>query len=744
MAGPSFIHLTGRQGWRACADRSGLEIDARSAALRLRTDQEDQQHDPVSPALWQARRAQRGGALWIPLPPDVCPAREIWRGGPNGVERHAEGRWRPVPDLTGQPCLALDADDTGVIWALVGAPETRRLRRRDARDGAPLESVEVPTGLTDFALCKDGLLGIDERRLWWHVEGAWREIADARALGDLVFLNLTRWGDGALALVRGEAGCELWVVRRGQLERGSLTGLLHGSSLLALPGGDALVGELVLVPGSNPATTRARFARYRRPSRPGEPWERVDAWQIIGHDGVGLALDPEGHPWGTSARGPRRLVPRPDVYVGEGSSSQDLVVRGLLLTRPLDAGIPATPWHRVFLDLALPEGTGVRVRALVSDRPLDPASPPDTSGWPDLQHLDRRPARADRPFPVPRRPPAEEAIERVDDPRELVEFETFEGLLPNAPGRYLHLAVELLGTRRASPTLVGLRATFPRPSLLGLLPAWWREDPEEKPPCEGKPDQRDSARLERLLALFEGPLTELEDRLDALPRLWDPAATPAEVLPWLASLIGWTLDERLGEEARRALLLEGCSLHRARGTLRGIERLVKLLGGCEVSVVEGFRLRRRGGGRPGVEAAEVHDVQGAVLGPGLVLADDDGLNPAAWYRATAHRLLVLLHRARDPEITGLIEQALAAYCPAHVAFEVHFGSDGLRPGLTSELGLVTLDRSEQDIGVQPMIIGEEGTPLGVPDGQPPTVLPHPALDFTSFPGPPPGLHRSTP
>jgi hypothetical protein len=115
-----------------------------------------------------------------------------------------------------------------------------------------------------------------------------------------------------------------------------------------------------------------------------------------------------------------------------------------------------------------------------------------------------------------------------------------EFLITAPPGRYLWLRIRLAGTRRQAPALFALRATFPRPSLLDYLPAYWRSDPEG------------ADATERALALFEGWMTELDQRTDVLPALLDPRLVPAEALPWLASFLALSFDARVREGVRRS------------------------------------------------------------------------------------------------------------------------------------------------------------------------------------------------
>ena len=725
MSARPFAHVTGRRAWERCGvdgALSGLLIDGQSGALRLLTDQEDADLGTLDEARWEAWRARRGGAIWRPLGPERCAEREVLLGGNQGALAWDGRRWGPVEGLPTTALVGLEADVDGVLWALSSAGPTSNFLRFTSLGYSPLAPVEAPAGLLQFTLCADGLIGIDAARVWWRRAERWEAVGLPLELDNLVPVAITRWGDGAALLFRGQGRCALAVLRRGRVEAALLPELDTALGLVSLPDGDLLVGELVAVDSKR---ERMRFGRYRRISeRANITWSRVEAWQVVGFDGRALFTDSDGQPWATTPRGPRRLYRSADTYVGAPVPERADGVKGEVTTWALDAGTPATPWHRVFIDVELPEGTELRLYARTFDRESE-----ELPEWSiRLDHLDRRPGWSDRPFPPLERPP----------------FDTLEGLLPTWPGRFLRLRIELIGTRRASPTLHGIRATLPRPSLLDWLPATWRQDTDTKPNFKS-PNMTGWGRLERLLALFEGPLTELEARADALPTLWDPSATPADVLPWLAGLIGWTLDTRLGDAGRRRLLIEAASLHRQRGTVPGIRRLCSILADCEVQVVESFRHRRQLGAVLGREAAGPHDTPGAVLGPGMTLAEGESGDPGEWYGTYAHRFSVNLYRDPDPDLAAMVQRAVEEYRPAHTEFEIRWLGSGLRLGSGSFVGLGTVPGpSEQQIGVEALILGAEGTPLGGRLDAGPTVLPHPSSLYASFPAPRPAKDRSSP
>ncbi len=92
----------------------------------------------------------------------------------------------------------------------------------------------------------------------------------------------------------------------------------------------------------------------------------------------------------------------------------------------------------------------------------------------------------------------------------------------------------------------------------------------------------------QLVALELAAHVAIEEEIERLPVLLDPGPhlssaerAPAELLPWLASWLGATLDPRWPEEARRRLIAEIVPLYRLRGTPAGIARMVRIYTGME-------------------------------------------------------------------------------------------------------------------------------------------------------------------
>lgn len=132
--------------------------------------------------------------------------------------------------------------------------------------------------------------------------------------------------------------------------------------------------------------------------------------------------------------------------------------------------------------------------------------------------------------------------------------------------------------------------------------------------------------------------------IDNLEAIIDPALTPADFLPWLASWVGLVLDENWSQQQQRRMISQTVELYRLRGTRRGIVRLVSLYVGVEEAAVE---------------VADTGGVAWSVE-PGGTLPGEP--RPAVTVRI----------RVADPEVvdTPQVRRLVASAVPAHVACTV--------------------------------------------------------------------------
>lgn len=270
----------------------------------------------------------------------------------------------------------------------------------------------------------------------------------------------------------------------------------------------------------------------------------------------GLAFDVDGNPIAIDGR--RNCVVR--LRDGAGYPRE-----GRFVTEPLDAEWPGMPWHRVVVDGCVPPGTSVRVDTLTADVPFTPA---ELAALPDDRWA---------------RGPVQGAA-GADD------WLAADVLVRSAPGRFLWLAITLVGDGTATPVIDHVDVELPRRSSLRHLPSVYSSEPVS------------ADFLDRFLSLFDTMRDSVTEHLDRLPRLFDPMAVPAgegrrrdgrpDFLTWLSNWVGMATDAGLPVARRRRLVREAASLYERWGMPDSVERFVGIFCDADARVLEHYRLRR--------------------------------------------------------------------------------------------------------------------------------------------------------
>ncbi len=113
-----------------------------------------------------------------------------------------------------------------------------------------------------------------------------------------------------------------------------------------------------------------------------------------------------------------------------------------------------------------------------------------------------------------------------------------------------------------------------RKKLIEFLPAVLWEDEENR------------IVLDNFLHIFEDVFATIEEKVDNIPKLFNPWTTPEEFLPWLAAWVDLDIGKGWSERQLRALLNRIGTLHNLRGTLKGLELFLRIYVGNFVSVEE--------------------------------------------------------------------------------------------------------------------------------------------------------------
>jgi phage tail-like protein len=249
-------------------------------------------------------------------------------------------------------------------------------------------------------------------------------------------------------------------------------------------------------------------------------------------------------------------------------------------------------------------------------------------------------------------------------------------------GRYLWVKLRLRGARRhasdmaatATPVVRSLRLVAPRLSFLSYLPAVYSRRDDNDP--------TGSLFLERFLALFEGRLTAIEGRYEAVAYLLNPVAADDEWLDFVAGWFDLVLDPTWPRARRAALLAQIFELYRIRGTPEGIVRFVEAYTGHRPELIEGFAVRPRVGLILGCEG---------ILG----CAPLGGLDVAAAAReellaAYAHRFTLVAYVDSDCELAAAetsLRALVDAVKPAHTDVDLRIAVPHGRVGIETTVGL---------------------------------------------------------
>jgi len=481
-------------------------------------------------------------------------------------------------------------------------------------------------------------------------------------------------------------------------ERGTATARLHWLSEAGelLASGDAVPfasdvefleldqGREVFVvagPGETVAGVFQGRAFFRRVLREGAAMTFLpEQLRAPGYDGRGIFRAPP------DAAGARAIA-----YLGAGALRQAGEARlryeraGRVAVFALDAGDYQTRWGRLFLDACVPEGTQVQVRCLALDE-----VPEDVAPWPWAAPAGVAAGTVHAPELTPPLPPRallearpaqwlyqrERGQERGwDAATAATAFATFEAPVRAEPGRYLWVLVELSGTGQATPRVRALRVERPGHDLLRRLPRVYSKDAAA------------ADFLQRYLAPLEGLLAQLDDRAAMREVLVSPDATPAELLPWLASFVGLVMDRRWPVPVQRTFVREAAALFRRRGTLGSLQRMLEIVLGVRPVIVEHFRLRGLGGVQLGGTATAV---VGAGLRVGGSLGEPASELPGAGedaFLTHAHRFSVFVPAWLDESALDQARFILDNHRPAHTLYELCTLAGGMRVGLRLHLGL---------------------------------------------------------
>lgn len=185
----------------------------------------------------------------------------------------------------------------------------------------------------------------------------------------------------------------------------------------------------------------------------------------------------------------------------------------------------------------------------------------------------------------------------------------------------------------------------------------------------------DEDPMRRFLFVFQHLMTTVTERIDRLVELTDPLLCEPRYLPWLASWVGFELDESLPLHQQRELVRRAIRLMRTRGTRSGIEEMVRVLTAAPVRIEERRRPPPAVLGRMtligGQDVVERHQ-RGEPVGSYLMEPSERSDTSFFTLRLEPRERFRSRFGERAPHVLRRIVHVVSQERPTHVAFVIRF------------------------------------------------------------------------
>jgi phage tail-like protein len=279
--------------------------------------------------------------------------------------------------------------------------------------------------------------------------------------------------------------------------------------------------------------------------------------------------------------------------------------------------------------------------------------------------------------------------------RQPIAADAFETLFDGRPLDRVWVAARFDGEGRTSPAVSQIRLDFDHEPWLRYLPAVYQREPESR------------AFLARWLTLFESAFDGVHAEIERLPAVFDPAATEARFLPWLAGWLAAELPEGWDEERKRRAIAAAFASFARRGTAGGLTASLRDWAGVD-AVIEEPVVQTSWWALPGEEPTEAEaalavlglstvlaagEPQGAVAGTSAVL-DGSWLSAqedyaTALFTDVAHQFTVRVYRGgrySEPAVAAA-RALLEREAPAHTSHHLCVVEPRLRVGVQARVGV---------------------------------------------------------
>ena len=441
--------------------------------------------------------------------------------------------------------------------------------------------------------------------------------------------------------------------------------LAHGFGVeqLQKPMGIAVTEDAIYV-GDN---DRRRVLKFKK----GDDNSLVD--EAVGYQGpvAALSLDDKGYllvHTGTNLA-PVRLA-----------LIKGYLTKGILWSRAIKSANPKVLWHRLRADInKLGLNAHLQFFLHTSDDESDhPSDPSHANSFTDPKW---------RPMPL----------------------DVTDMFIGGDPACCLWIGAQFSGDGHSTPVVSQMRVEFDHETYLSHLPAIYSDNLPSR------------EFLVRFLSLFESFFGEVESDITNLPALFNPAAVPAEFLPWLDGWLALNLDEEWDEKTKREAIAQAFAAYAKRGTAEGLRESLRVYGGVH-AIIEEPILNAAWWSLPAQKEAPsiTHgstgeswqatensilgfttmlapaEAQGAVVGTTAVLDQSHLITGeelgAPLFTDVAHQFSVLTYRGelKCQETLAKVRAVIEREKPAHTLYHLCIVEPRMRVGFQARVGIDTV------------------------------------------------------
>lgn len=150
-------------------------------------------------------------------------------------------------------------------------------------------------------------------------------------------------------------------------------------------------------------------------------------------------------------------------------------------------------------------------------------------------------------------------------------------LLYSLTGRYIWFSIEMLNYTFNDMSIESIKIEFPRISFVKYLPEIYQNDSND-------------SFLSRFIGIFESIYLDIEEKIDNMPRMFDPMIVDKEFLNWMTRWLSLKDSYIWSEDKLRLIVKNAVKLYKIKGTPNAIRYIVWMYTSYNPRLIEQFEI----------------------------------------------------------------------------------------------------------------------------------------------------------